>query len=188
MTEKSTSPDVTERDVDSETYRSRIHDILATVERPGKFVANGDFQTFPPTLAVEGYGTVSLPLRDENLARLVELADLAPFGRGEKTLVDQNVRNTWQIDASSIQCLDPEWNVNLSKILQEVARQFGIEEVVSAELYKLLLYESGGFFKQHRDTEKSDGMFATLVIVLPSEFEGGEVVVEHDGETVTRPY
>lgn len=33
-------------------------------------------------------------------------------------------------------------------------------------------YEEGGFFQEHRDTEKENGMFATLVIILPSEFEG----------------
>lgn len=37
----------------------------------------------------------------------------------------------------------------------------------------------GGFFKPHRDTEKTEGMFATLVILLPSEFEGGELIVRH---------
>jgi hypothetical protein len=34
---------------------------------------------------------------------------------------------------------------------------------VEARLYKLLVYESGGHFKIHRDTEKEAGMFATLV-------------------------
>ena len=49
----------------------------------------------------------------------------------------------------------------------------GAREVeVSAELYKLLVYEKGGFFLSHRDTEKAPGMFATLVISLPSSHEG----------------
>jgi hypothetical protein len=44
-----------------------------------------------------------------------------------------------------------------------------------AEPYKLLLYEPGSFFKPHRDSEKTPGMVATLVVCLPSEHEGGEV-------------
>ena len=52
---------------------------------------------------------------------------------------------------------------------------------VSAEFYKLLLYEEGGFFVGHRDTEKVPGMFATLVVGLPSSFAGGELVVRHKG-------
>jgi hypothetical protein len=56
---------------------------------------------------------------------------------------------------------------------------------VTAVLYKLLLYEEGGFFKTHRDTEKADGMFATLVLQLPSTFTGGEFVVTHGGVSRT---
>jgi hypothetical protein len=50
---------------------------------------------------------------------------------------------------------------------------------VVAELYKLLVYDQGSFFVEHRDTEKAPGMFATLVIVLPSLYTGGELVVRH---------
>lgn len=49
-------------------------------------------------------------------------------------------------------------------------------------LYKLLLYQKGSFFKKHRDSEKEDRMFATLVIQLPSKFNGGELIVSHDGK------
>ncbi|CAM6094926.1 unnamed protein product [Calypogeia fissa] len=58
---------------------------------------------------------------------------------------------------------------------------------VEAHLYKLLLYEKGGQFKMHRDTEKEKGMFATMVLQLPTEvgFEGGELIVKHNGDTKT---
>ena len=49
----------------------------------------------------------------------------------------------------------------------------GVEpDHVRAELYKVLLYEPGSFFKKHRDTEKADGMFGTLVVQLPSRYIG----------------
>jgi hypothetical protein len=47
------------------------------------------------------------------------------------------------------------------------------------------VYEEGSFFAPHRDSEKEEGMFGTLVIVLPSQFTGGELVVKHKGETET---
>jgi hypothetical protein len=56
---------------------------------------------------------------------------------------------------------------------------------VSAEFYKLLIYEEGGFFVPHRDTEKTGGMFGTLKIVLPSVHCGGELVIRHAGREVT---
>ena len=52
---------------------------------------------------------------------------------------------------------------------------------MSAVLYKVLIYEVGDFFLPHRDTEKEKGMFATLIVQLPSRFSGGELVVRHNG-------
>jgi hypothetical protein len=55
---------------------------------------------------------------------------------------------------------------------------------VQAHLHKLLVYPPGGHFKPHRDTEKEKGMFATLVIQLPSAFTGGKFLVRHGNTEV----
>ncbi|EFJ07183.1 hypothetical protein SELMODRAFT_430028 [Selaginella moellendorffii] len=46
-------------------------------------------------------------------------------------------------------------------------------------LYKLLLHEKGGHLQFHRDTEKADGMFGTMILQLPTEegYEGGKLEV-----------
>jgi 2OG-Fe(II) oxygenase superfamily len=59
--------------------------------------------------------------------------------------------------------------------------------LVTATLYNLLIYDKGSFFVSHRDTEKAPGMIATLVLTLPSQPEGGELVVRHkDQASVSR--
>ncbi len=55
----------------------------------------------------------------------------------------------------------------------------GTSSTIGAQLYKVLLYEPGGFFVPHKDTEKQAGMFGSLVITLPSTFSGGALVVHH---------
>ncbi|GMH80856.1 hypothetical protein TL16_g08723 [Triparma laevis f. inornata] len=50
---------------------------------------------------------------------------------------------------------------------------------VNAKLYKFLLYEPGCFFRLHRDTERIDDMFGTLVIQLPSEYTGDSLSVRN---------
>jgi hypothetical protein len=50
---------------------------------------------------------------------------------------------------------------------------------VAVRPYKLLVYEKGGFFLPHRDSEKQDGMVASLIVVLANPFEGGALVVRH---------
>ena len=59
---------------------------------------------------------------------------------------------------------DARWPATLEAIVKRAA--VGLDAAagkgVVAELYKLLIYDAGGSFVRHRNTEKSPGMFATL--------------------------
>ena len=69
-----------------------------------------------------------------------------------------------------------------------MAGELGIlrrEKTVRAELYKLLLYEEGAFFDRHRDSEKAEGMFATLIVALPSRHGGGDVQISFGNQRKT---
>ncbi|KAI0052192.1 hypothetical protein FA95DRAFT_1602140 [Auriscalpium vulgare] len=43
----------------------------------------------------------------------------------------------------------------------------------------------GSFFKPHKDTPRSETMFASLVVVFPTSHEGGALVLRHGGEEWT---
>ncbi len=92
-----------------------------------------------------------------------------------------------RIDPSEIQLLNEDFVQQIDSLAITVAEELGLgpSANVSAQLYKLLLYEPGGFFVPHKDTEKAPGMFASLVVTLPSIFTGGELVVHHQGMTKT---
>ena len=53
-----------------------------------------------------------------------------------------------------------------------------------------MIYKEGGHFDAHRDTVRGDGHIGTLVVILNSEYIGGELEVTHGGRTevVTGPY
>ena len=57
---------------------------------------------------------------------------------------------------------------------------------IVAELYKLNVYSApGGLFKAHVDTPRSTSQFGSLVVCLPVEYEGGQLVVRHvDGKAI----
>lgn len=99
--------------------------------------------------------------------------------------MDKKVRNTYQLAPEHFKLSNPNWEKDLDVITTEVCEGLGVDShlKVEAQLYKLLLYEEGSFFAPHRDSEKEEGMFGTLVIVLPSNFTGGRLVVTHKGET-----
>jgi predicted 2-oxoglutarate/Fe(II)-dependent dioxygenase YbiX len=158
--------------------------ILPTIRRHGDFYATGTMEMFAPNLEIDGVGRISLPLLLVQAERLVAVATRAPYGRGEETVVDTNVRRTWQIDADRIHIGGRHWQQTLDSIVAKAAAGLGVTGSVSAELYKLLIYDTGSFFVEHRDTEKAAGMFATLVIVLPSDYSGGTLLVRHSDREV----
>jgi hypothetical protein len=164
---------------------SRLADVLGTVRQPGDFFASGTTEIPAPRLEVDGVGVVALPLLPTQAELLVAVAERSPYGRGADTLVDTDVRRTWQIGADRVRIGGKHWARALEAILVRVADGLGLNEPAAAELYKLLIYDQGSFFVSHRDTEKAPGMFATLVVVLPSVSTGGELVVRHKGREVS---
>ncbi|EFJ18036.1 hypothetical protein SELMODRAFT_420502 [Selaginella moellendorffii] len=108
----------------------------------------------------------------------------APYGLGERTLVDTDVRRAWQINPERVSC--PEVPNFFSSVAHDLAAHglsvMGLDSTalgLDVKLYKLLLYEAGGHFKFHRDTEKEDGMFATMILQLPTSMghSGGALAV-----------
>jgi len=160
---------------------TELASLLSTVRRPGDFFAAGAIELLAPSLEVEGVGPVALPLLPQQAKRIIGVAEAAPYGRGEQTVVDPAVRRCWQVGPDRVRLGGRHWATTLDRIVARVTEGLGVGDPVTAEFYKLLVYEPGSFFVGHRDTEKAPGMFATLLVVLPSTFEGGELLVRHQG-------
>jgi predicted 2-oxoglutarate/Fe(II)-dependent dioxygenase YbiX len=163
---------------------SDLASCLGAVRRPGDFWTAGTAVLGLPSLEVEGVGPVALPLLSIQAAQLIACAEAAPFGRGEATIVDQTVRRSWQIGLDRVRIGGRHWATTLAAIVGRASEGLGVSDPVDAEFYKLLIYDEGSFFVGHRDTEKQPGMFATLLVVLPSRFEGGALIVRHQGRQV----
>lgn len=149
------------------------------------FCVGGTLPLINPGLEVVGVGPVKLPLKPTMAKSLIAAARIAPFGKGTETLVDTKVRKTFEIDAAQIK-LSAEWEKAIEEVVSRVASDLGLaDQQLRAELYKLLLYERGGHFQRHRDSEKLNRMVGSLVVMLPSSFEGGELVIQHEGHRKT---
>ncbi|KAG4075359.1 hypothetical protein HA402_003150 [Bradysia odoriphaga] len=85
------------------------------------------------------------------------------------------------ISISLPKIMNTEWNSYLIDVLMPLLQHdLRLEVGFRLSLYKLLLYKTGSFFKPHRDSEKDAGMFGTVVIQLPSIYEGGKLIVRHN--------
>ncbi len=163
---------------------TKLLNSLRSVERSGDFCVGGIQEVFMPTIDVDGVGRIAFPILPVQAERLAAIAEAAPYGRGEETVVDREVRTTWQIDSAKVRIGGRHWDKTLAGLVADIALGLGVSEPVAADFYKLLVYDTGGFFVDHRDTEKAPGMFATMVLVLPSTHSGGELVIKHLGREV----
>jgi len=191
--ESSPSPDVwssgsssgssSDASIDREnTWRHGLLGCLDGIRSAGDFAVFSRRDTFAnPGLQISGGRTIPLPLAPSDAEAIKATCRQAPFGKGEHTVVDTSVRNTWELDSAQFCLANPAWKSCFSQILQRAADGLGLLGV-TAQLHKLLLYEEGSFFKPHKDSEKAAGMVGTLVVCLPSQHEGGEVVLSFGSE------
>ncbi len=165
--------------------KTQLVSILSRVQRPGNYYATGKAAFALPRIEVDGVGGIALPLLPQQVSQLVQVAEQAPYGKGEETLVDTTVRKTWQIAPNKIHISGKHWQSMLDGIVAQVADGLGVTGKIHADLYKMLVYDTGSFFVNHRDTEKAAGMFATLIVALPAVYTGGELRIGHAGQSVT---
>jgi hypothetical protein len=56
-----------------------------------------------------------------------------------------------------------------------------VPDALTAELYNLNVYATGGHFVPHKDTPRGSDMLGTLVVCMPSQFSNGAFVIKHHG-------
>ena len=138
-----------------------------------------------PAISVQGR-TIECPPTADDLEWLTNIARPAPYGRGERTLLDPAVRDALQIGADQVTLQGEPWERLRASFLEAVAADMGLADAdLVLEPLKLLVYGPGGHFAEHADTEKTPGMVASLALILPGPYEGGALAIEHGGERLT---
>jgi len=163
--------------------REQLLDKLSEIKSSGSFLSTGTRSFVFPGLTVRGGDEIGFPVNPVQIKEIIKVAHKAPFGKGSETVLDTTVRSAWEIDASEIAFNNKDWNNFIEGIIKQIKPDLGVEQhSVSANLYKLLIYEKGDFFLQHKDSEKEKGMFGTLIVGLPSTHTGGNLTVSFDGK------
>ncbi|GMF32213.1 unnamed protein product [Phytophthora fragariaefolia] len=164
----------------------KISEVLADAdEQAGEYSFGGQAETLPPApgLFVDEIGSIPVPITDYHAQKLIEKCKKSPFGHNLETKMDETVRQSWQLEPAQVKFENMTWQSGIDKLRAIIAARLGYKDIpLQLVLYKLLVYGEGGHFVKHQDTEKEDGMIATLVIQLPSSHEGGDLVVYHGGE------
>lgn len=167
--------------------RDRFASLLGETAVAGAFSARCTARPDDLRLEVSGVGPIALPVPVQQAKELCLIGRPAQFGKGEQTLLDAKVRDTWEIPKSRIKIDKRQWNATLRPVLDRLRAELGLPDgcELGAEFHSMLVYAPGQFFAPHQDSEKADAMIGTLVVTLPSASTGGVLVVEHAGRTAT---
>ncbi len=116
---------------------------ITQATKSAKFCVSGIFPIVDPGLDVAGLGPIQLPLNPRMAKPLIASCQVAPYGKGTKTLVDRDVRNTYELNPEQFR-LSKAWDAAVADVTRSVADGLGLPpDRLEARLYKLLVYEKG---------------------------------------------
>ena len=158
-----------------------------------RFTCGGKYEV-PPSKPIElayrqnglisskEWSSVEFPgVSEADMIKLLEVCSVASYGYKGEDVVDKNYRNAFKLEPN---CFITSFQLCSTPILQEIQSIVPTVVGLRAELYKLNIYAHGGFFKAHVDTPRSEKMFGSLVVCLPTQFTGGELIVRHHKEEI----
>ena len=159
--------------------RERLVTALDGHATHSKFCTRLELDPRKLSVTVDGIGPLSFPIGPKRAGDLIALAAPARYGLGQQTLTDPAVRDTWEVPQHLVHT---QWaDGSLEKVLAAAREGLGLPDTgeLSAQPHSVLVYDKGQFFLPHQDSEKHDEMIGTLVVTLPSRFQGGELVINH---------
>lgn len=133
-----------------------------------------------------GHEYLSLPFTKYEFEKFHKYLQKSPFGKGEETIFDETFRKGYEISKEKIHLSIKLKDMIDSKIIPKIKADLSPENTsISCELYKMVIYDEGGFFKPHKDTQRTQNHFGTLILFLPSVYEGGDFIISHGDITRT---
>lgn len=156
---------------------------LESIESKGSFCVEKKISSNDFDIKFNKIGVIAFPIGQQQINDLIGISKPASFGWKDQTILDKEIRNVWEISKTKIKISKKQWNNKFEPLLEKFKEELGLPKnsKLTAELHNMLIYEKAHFFKPHQDTEKSDGMIATLVVILPTEHQGGELIIDHLG-------
>lgn len=143
-------------DITITQVKTKIRSTLEHLDWAGSFAYFGKIEHLvDPHICVRGLGRIKLPLTEESAQSLIKTCHQSPFGKGDKTIIDTSVRNTWELNNDQFNLENHKWKEELGCIVDKALVELGLNDNeacdTEAQLYKMLLYEKGAMFKAHKE-------------------------------------
>lgn len=130
--------------------------------------SNISFGSFQLDKSIMKFYDVEIDLKNPDFDSVMKLPwKDSPFGHNHKRVIDETVRKSKEI---RIDDMTPN-------ILTHIGNYIASNLNLYAKPYKVLLYQPGDFFLEHRDTLEN-GLVKSLVVILPTIYKGGEFLFD----------
>lgn len=122
-------------------------------------------------ITIDGTEHLNMPLKSLDVENLCKISHPSYFGWRDQTLLNTSVRDTAEIAGERLSIC---YGTEEFTILDQVKVGFGVpaSAKLTAHLHNLLIYAPGQFFGPHQDSEKLEGMVASLVVILRNYRKG----------------
>lgn len=145
------------------------------------FAWSSSQQSIPnPGLQIDGIGTIGIPISTREIELLKGHSINLLNQRGEVGVHDAPKRNVWDFFHSAFSIQNSRFNTTISTILGTVKAKLGLRcEGMTATLRKLAIHGESGQFEPFQSLDMQKGEFGTLIVVLPTYHEGGDINFKH---------
>src|SRR6266508_3397133 len=106
--------------------RDRLAVLVAGATEAEAFSAARTAPTAGLQLEVRGVGPIKLPVSQAQARQLCLLGRPARYGRGEQTLLDRGIRDTWEIPKSRVKIDRRRWDQTLLPVLDRLGHDLGL--------------------------------------------------------------
>ncbi|KAL1736103.1 hypothetical protein EV714DRAFT_198757 [Schizophyllum commune] len=127
-------------------------------------------------------GVIGLPLNPREAPAIVASCQRQPALTIQRETGVEWQLQPWELPGSEIGLIYPAWGQFTQRVLHDVCTALGIDTAVTkprCKLRELLRCEPGSVLLPTCPTDALDGLFATIIILLPSPFTGGALNLTH---------
>ena len=160
-----------------------LQEAFGAIQFKGTYGVTGRvFETYKlPRINVKGVGRLSWPIAEYQTEQLKNIMEKPQHRKGNMNEIEKPP----YIDGNKI-----EIDNSFDHVKEIITNQLALEEYeIEITLNKLILYEEGvGYDWKQESSEKSNGKFGSLIIHLPSYYEGGELLIQHERTQINTIY
>lgn len=115
------------------------------------------------------FRSLSFSLYVQDVEKLKDLSELAPYGKGLNVVVDSNMNHAWQLTATKIIAAVPEsfFTTTITEMTSQALSHLQLDWLIEGDedndnrvevfLQKMLVYDTGGHYRRTRDYEFEEG-------------------------------